>query len=78
MRAPAAAIQGAETAGENGRCAVSGDQQPKAGTSGRPIVLVVDDEETVRVALTRNLSRLGCDVVTAHDGEEALRVAPEL
>jgi FixJ family two-component response regulator/HD-like signal output (HDOD) protein len=57
---------------------VSGEQQLKEGTGGRPVVLVVDDEETVRVALTRNISRLGCTVVTASDGEEALRVAPEL
>jgi len=41
-------------------------------------VLVVDDEEPVRVALTRNLSRLGCDVVTAPDGDEALHMALEL
>jgi len=53
-------------------------EQPKGGISGRPAVLVVDDEEMVRVSLTRNLSRLGCDVVAARDGEEALRIAPEL
>jgi len=56
---------------------VSGEQ-PKEGTSGRPTVLVVDDEEMVRVALTRNISRLGCNVVVARDGEEALRIVPEL
>ena len=76
MRAPAAAIRGAD-GGRKERCAVSGEQ-PKGGISGRPAVLVVDDEEMVRVALTRNLSRLGCDVVVARDGEEALRIAPEL
>jgi CheY-like chemotaxis protein/HD-like signal output (HDOD) protein len=57
---------------------VSGEQQPKEGTGARPVVMVVDDEEPVRVALTRNLSRLGCNVVTARDGDEALRLAPDL
>ncbi len=41
-------------------------------------MLIVDDEEMVRTALTRNLSRLGCDVVVARDGEEALRAALDL
>lgn len=38
----------------------------------RPRVLVVDDEEPVRLMLREGLSRMGYDVDTAGDGVEAL------
>lgn len=38
-------------------------------------VLVVDDEPIVTEGIERYLSREGFDVETAHDGEEALRIA---
>ena len=41
------------------------------------MVLIADDEEAVRTALSRNLARLGCRVVAASDGERALHAAIE-
>jgi DNA-binding NtrC family response regulator len=38
-------------------------------------ILVVDDESSIRVALQRILQRAGYAVLTAEDGEDALRVA---
>lgn len=40
--------------------------------STRPRVLIVDDQETVRVAIASLLSKRGCDVVMAESGESAL------
>ncbi len=37
-------------------------------------ILVVDDEEHIRIALSRILSRLGCEVLLAEDGEESLSI----
>jgi PAS domain S-box-containing protein len=37
-------------------------------------VLIVDDDAAVRRALTRSLSRIGCTVLEAADGEGALRI----
>jgi DNA-binding response OmpR family regulator len=39
---------------------------------GRPVVLVADDEEDIRVLVSFRLDRDGWDVVTAADGREAL------
>ena len=39
--------------------------------SRRPCVLLIDDEESVRVALMRYFARRGWDVCEAEDGEEA-------
>jgi len=41
----------------------------------RPLVLVVDDEEPIRMALGRHLKKLGYDVVLTDDGDRALEVA---
>ncbi len=42
----------------------------------RPLnVLVVDDEESIRMAVTRVLKRMGCEVFTAANGEEGLEIA---
>jgi DNA-binding response OmpR family regulator len=39
---------------------------------GKPVVLVADDEEDIRVLVSFRLDRDGWDVVTAADGREAL------
>ena len=52
-----------------------GERKPPRGAGDRPLVLIADDEEAVRNALGRNLFRLGCDVLLANDGEQALRAA---
>ena len=49
--------------------------EPTGATEKRPLILIVDDEEAVRRVLGRNLSRLGCDVLVAGDGEFALKTA---
>jgi two-component system response regulator RegX3 len=47
---------------------------PAAGRDNRPLVLVVDDEESYRQALASGLTREGFAVEMAADGHEALRV----
>ncbi|WP_341488032.1 response regulator [Pararhizobium sp. A13] len=42
------------------------------------VVLVVDDDEAVRDQMRRFLVREGCDVVTAKDGAEGLKLARQL
>jgi len=60
--------------------AVSGEAEPAprrlsgAGWRGRGTVLVVEDEEGVREVVVRMLERLGFHVITAVDGQDALRV----
>jgi DNA-binding response OmpR family regulator len=39
---------------------------------GKPLVLVADDEEDIRVLVSFRLDRAGWEVVTASDGQEAL------
>jgi DNA-binding response OmpR family regulator len=39
---------------------------------GKPVVLVADDEEDIRVLVSFRLDRAGWEVVTAADGREAL------
>jgi adenylate cyclase len=59
----------------------SSPSSPAAGGSGDAvtnIVLVVDDDETVRDQMRRFFVREGCDVVTARDGAEALSLARQL
>ena len=46
-----------------------------AGTRAKPTVLVVDDEKTIRDVLEYNLRRESYRVLTAGDGEEAIRLA---
>ncbi len=43
----------------------------------RPLVLVVDDNVDIAVLVTIHLERLGCRVITAHDGAEALALVRE-
>lgn len=47
---------------------------PTATRDSRPLVLVVDDEESYRQALVSGLSREGFTVEVASDGHEALRL----
>jgi signal transduction histidine kinase/CheY-like chemotaxis protein len=49
-----------------------------ATASGVPMVLVVDDDPTVREVIARHLTREGFSVTTANGGQEALRLAREL
>ena len=44
---------------------------------GANTILVVDDEEGIRVALDRVLTKLGYDVLLAKDGQDALRLYEE-
>ena len=48
--------------------------RPVPGRSRRPVVLVVDDEDSYRQALTSGLAREGFTVELAADGHEALRL----
>lgn len=41
--------------------------------SDKPRVLVVDDDDPIRMMLAKIVERLDMDVVTARDGEEAIR-----
>jgi two-component system response regulator PrrA len=54
---------------------VIGDHRPVPATV--PDVLVVDDDEDIRVSLDRGLRLSGFDVRTAADGESALRAVTE-
>ena len=40
-------------------------------------VLLVDDDDELRLAVDRQLGALGCDVVVVANGEDAMRVAEE-
>ena len=49
------------------------------GTGGRGnLVLVIDDDKTVRDLMERHISKDGIEVVTASDGAEGLKLAREL
>ena len=52
--------------------------QAPAPSAASPIVLVVDDDPTVRVVTERFLTREGFSVVTADGGREGLRLTREL
>jgi EAL domain-containing protein (putative c-di-GMP-specific phosphodiesterase class I)/DNA-binding response OmpR family regulator len=41
----------------------------------RPVVLIADDDEEVALLLRTYLKSLDCEIVVAHDGEEALAIA---
>jgi DNA-binding response OmpR family regulator len=43
----------------------------------RPVVLVADDDNDILELVAYRLERAGYDVVQAHDGEQALRLAGE-
>jgi len=50
----------------------------RSGTEPRVRILVIDDEDLLRVALRRTLTRLGFDVVEASDCEAALQTVGSL
>jgi signal transduction histidine kinase/DNA-binding response OmpR family regulator len=52
--------------------------QPASGAPGAPLVLVIDDDPSVRDLMQRHLNREGYRVVCASDGDEGLRLAREL
>jgi two-component system, OmpR family, phosphate regulon response regulator PhoB len=43
----------------------------------KPLVLVADDDEDILALVRIQLERAGLEIVAAHDGEEALRLARE-
>lgn len=49
----------------------TGDQQPNHG-SARPLILLVDDEASIRATTRQMLESLGFRVITAEDGDEAI------
>jgi len=65
-----------QTRGTTGRT-VSPVAKP-ASSPSRETLLVVEDEAAVRRAVQRNLERLGYQIIAAHDGEDALRIAETL
>jgi two-component system, cell cycle sensor histidine kinase and response regulator CckA len=55
----------------------SRDENVTVGSSGRPVILFVDDEDAVRRLGARALTGAGFEVVTAADGSEAISVFTE-
>jgi adenylate cyclase len=53
-------------------------RSPSAAPLEAPLILVVDDDPTVREVIGRFLERAGFSVVTANGGHEGLRLAREL
>ncbi len=51
--------------------------RPREARKDRPRVLVAEDSETIREAIRRELAQAGFEVVTAFDGEDALRISKE-
>ena len=56
----------------------TGDDDKLLEPRERPVVLIVDDEASIRLLCRVNLRLEGMDTVEAGDGETALRVAREL
>jgi DNA-binding response OmpR family regulator len=48
-----------------------------AAENGKPLVLVADDDPDILALVSFRLERAGYDVLGAHDGDEALRLALE-
>lgn len=55
----------------------SGDQQSGGPSTGTETLLVAEDDEAVRRSIERILERAGYTVLTAKDGQEAMRLARE-
>ena len=60
-----------------GEADVAPRRRSGTGWRGQGTVLVVEDEEGVREVIGRMLERLGFDVITAVDGQDALHVLDE-
>ena len=64
---------------EDGEVTYEAGAQVSRGIGGRGnLVLVIDDDVTVRNLMERHLSKDGVEVVTAKDGEEGLKLARKL
>jgi CheY-like chemotaxis protein len=50
---------------------------PLPERNGRPVILVVDDEQSLLALTKRVVERLGCEALTASSGREALRLVHE-
>ena len=72
MRLPIAAQD------ETASASTSPEDRGETNADARPLALVVDDDPAARDMLQRSLEACGYRVATAHDGEEALRMAAEL
>jgi CheY-like chemotaxis protein len=68
----------ASAAKENRAEAAIGQLKPTLSFDEKPLVLVIDDDPTVRSITERFLSREGFEVVTADGGKEGLKLAREL
>jgi DNA-binding response OmpR family regulator len=51
--------------------------EERSAERAKPLVLVADDDDDIRMLVAFRLERSGYDVVAASDGEEALRLALE-
>lgn len=49
-----------------------------AHMTSRPLVVVADDDPTIRRLVELTVKNTGCDVVTAQDGNQALKLIEEL
>jgi CheY-like chemotaxis protein/nitrogen-specific signal transduction histidine kinase len=74
IRLPASAAGDAPTAVHQAAPATS----VKTGPSNAPLILIIDDDETVRDVIGRLLEREGFSVAKADGGKEGLRLAREL
>ena len=63
---------------ETRRAARAQPARPIAGEADGPLILIVDDDATVRELVERHLERSGFAVVTASGGREGLRLVREL
>jgi adenylate cyclase len=63
---------------ETRRAARAQVARPIAGEADGPLILIVDDDATVRGLVERHLERSGFAVVTASGGQEGLRLVREL
>ncbi len=45
--------------------------------SGSPRILVVDDQQSISMLISRCLESIGCSVTVAYDGDEALKLGLE-
>ncbi len=74
-------VQSAETLAPQGRVETRAEVlpvHPVREEAEEPLILVVDDDATVRELVVRHLERAGFAVVTARGGQEGLRLAREL
>jgi signal transduction histidine kinase/CheY-like chemotaxis protein len=72
-------VQGVETPVTQGRAEARAEPvHPTAEDTEEPLILVVDDDATVRDLVQRHLERAGFAVVAATGGKEGLRLVREL